>query len=253
MRARWLLAQTDAQRKACFQLRTYAFDRSILQRSHQDRFDVQILPDGSPQSATFEIKRYGMTVGTARLTIAAHPEFTQLHSEVAELLDTDDDLAAFVNTRTVRSNGELPVIAEIGCVGISAGANRDGAVLREINRAIAAAVEERGIDVLLWLTTPDAVAQINGQDMCFEPLPASTFNRRDPRVLRYMARHFDVFLPDLGKRLPGLASEPYLVEDMSDDMLQQMTSGCRDGAHVYWMDAQTFVSMTRNDFVAAIR
>ena len=252
MRARWLLAQTDAQRNACYQLRTYAFDRSTLQRPHQDRFDVQTLPDGSPQSYTFEIKRYGMTVGTARLTIAAHPEFTQVHSEVAELVDTAGDLAGFVNARTVHRDGSPPVVAEIGCVGISAGANRDGAVLREINRAIASVVTDRSIDVLLWLTTPQAVSHINAQGMCFDPVPGATFNRRSPHILRYMAHHYDVFLPDLDKRLPELAFATDIIDDMSDEMLREMTSGCADGAYVYWMDAHSFASAARSEVVTAL-
>lgn len=251
MRARWLLAQTEAQLNACYQLRSYAFGRSTTSRPHQDRFDVQTLPDGSSQSCTFEIKRYGMTVGTARLTIAGHPEFTSVQSEAGDLLDTGGHLASFVNARTLRQEGFSPVVAEIGCVGISDGANRDGAVLHEINRAIVSEIRSRQIGLLLWVMTPQAVEHVNVTGLNFAPVPDASFKRNAPHVLRYMARHYDVFLPDLPNRLPEIAYDPYLIDELDDSTLYELASGCADGAAVYWMDAARFVAAVEGEAVTA--
>lgn len=248
MRARWLLAQTPAQLNTCYQLRAYEFGGQTIKRPHQDDFDVRTLPDGSPQACVFEIKRYGMAVGTARLTLAAHPHYPEVHSEAAWLLSAGGDLARVVNAHTLRWQA-APVIGEIGCVGVSGGANRDGAVLREITRAIASEVQTRGIDLLIWVMTPQVRAEVNALGYAFRPLQEVHLNRHSPEVLRYLARHYDVFLPELVTRLPELAHDPNLVDDIDDETLRQLISGCADGAHLCWMEAQSFVAAATGEAV----
>ncbi|NJL04516.1 MAG: hypothetical protein HC911_06305, partial [Chloroflexaceae bacterium] len=76
----------------------------------------------------------------------------------------------------------------------------------------------------------------------FRPAPDLRLDRQTPEVLRYLVRHYELFLPEVVTRLPELADDPTLVDDMDDTTLRQLVSGCADGVHLCWMDAAAFVA-----------
>lgn len=215
----------------CYALRAAEygrFYRNIPADRFVDDLDTASTGDGQAASTLMAVVESGAVVGTCRLTLARHPRFRDVRSEVAELADFAwADLASRVGV----PESEL-VVGELGKFAVSRASDVRRVKWRLLTATGAAAVT-RGMHAVVALMPPLVERAARHAGVVFRPYPSARLRRDSPAALSQILRYPDYFLPGLRRAANGVDTSG--LETLPVAELRRLLDGVPDGPRLWWI------------------